>query len=345
MITAWEDYLKPRGAHAAYRACHKRCRSAFARQRASIRAIVEDRRPGVIACLGAGVLNDIPYRSFVDAGATVHLVDWLPDIAEFGVAHSIIRGAADGLPLCVYCRGADAEAYCRSYRRPEAAGCEVCEAFEPSADDPETCAAFQKARLPHIHHQDVTGGYASAFGAGLAEALRGITSWRQAFKRAIALANRVEARSDRLDIPDHSVDLVISSMVISQFEHEPYDYFSRQVAALLGPPSTPEEARLSPAMEKLRRTLLTNQIEGHCREIERISAGDGRIFLAFELFHGEAGGHRLHLVEPMHDALRLLARHFDFDFAGNPDPVVDTGFEAGDAGSVVYHFLLAPKGA
>ena len=345
MITAWEDYLKPRGAHAAYRECHKRCRSAFARQRTCIRAIVGDRRPEVIACLGAGALNDIPYRSFIDAGAIVHLVDWLPGIAEFGVAHSIIRGSADGLPLCVYCRGADAEAYCRSYRRPKASGREVCEAFTPNADDPETCAAFQKACLPHIHQKDVTGGYASAFGAGLAEALRGITSWRQAFKRAIALANRVEARSDTLDIPDHSVDLTISSMVISQFEHEPYTYFSRQVEALLGPPSAPEEARLLAAMEKLRQILLSNQIEGHCREIERITAGDGRIFLAFELFHGEAGGHRLRLIEPMHDALRLLARYFDFDFAGNPDPLVDTGFETGDDRSVVYHFLLAPKGA
>ena len=134
-------------------------------------------------------------------------------------------------------------------------------------------------------------------------------------------------------------------MVVSQFEHEPYDYFSRQAAALLGPPRAPEEDRLRPAMEKLRQTLLSNQIEGHCREVKRIIIRDGRFFLAFELFHGEAGGNRLHLIEPMHDALRLLARHFDFDFAGNPDPLVDTGFETGDARSVVYHFLLAVKGA
>ena len=214
----------------------------------------------------------------------------------------------------------------------------------PSPEEPEACLTFRKGQLPYIHREDVTGGYASAVGAGLAGALRGVTSWRQAFKRAIALANRVDGTRSRLTIRDGSVDLALSSMVISQFEHEPYDYFSRQATALLGPPSEQEEERLRRAMERLRSILLSRQIEGHCEEITRILAPGGRCFLAFEMFHCEEGSDLWYLVEQMHDALKELARHFDFDVDGTPDPIADTGFQTGDGRSVVYHLLLAPKG-
>jgi len=345
MITAWDDYLKPQNAAAAYRECFLRCRSAFERQRECIRRILDARRPAVVACLGSGILHDIPYWRLVEQNATVHLVDWLPGIVEFGIAHSIIRTTPQGRPRCAYCQRATPNApdYCLSYREPALAGRVVCEAFELSPHEPGTCLAFRKGRLPHTYRQDVTGGYASAFGAALAEEMRGVATWRQALKRAIAVAQRLRGHRTALDIPDHGVDLVISSMVLSQFEHEPYGYFSKQAAALLGLPSAREEARLRPAMEKLRSILLINQIEGHCAEIERILAPDGRCFLAFELFHRDAGDSRWYLVSEMHCALQQIARHFDFDFDSIPEPVVDARFEAASGRSAAYHFLLAPK--
>jgi hypothetical protein len=346
MMTSWEDYLDPRGRAGAYRDCQRRCRAAFESQHACIQRIFDARRPRVVACMGAGILNDIPYRSFIEAGVTVHLVDWLPGVIEFGIAHSIVQGVQAGSPRCVYCRLAsdDPRNYCCGYQSTGRSRAEVCAAFAAHPDEPESCLAFRKGRLPYVHQQDVTGGYASAFGAGLAGELGGVGSWRQAFKRATSLASRAKGRRTPLAIPDRSVDLVLSSMVISQFEHEPYDYFSRQVAALVGPPSAQEERLLRPAMDRLRSILLENQIEGHCEEIERILAPGGRCFLAFEMFHRQQGDDVWHLVEEMQGALSGLAQRFDFDIDGCPALMADAMFETDGGRSMVCHLLLAPKG-
>lgn len=343
MITAWKDYLVPHTT--AYGSCQKQCRSAFVRQSECIRRIVEMRRPGMVVCLGAGILNDIPYWSLVEGGATVHLVDWLPGIVEYGLAHSIIRAGPDDAPECVYCRSraSDARLFCEGYKEARRAAPSVCDAFAPDPKDAGTCRSFCKGRFPHVLRQDITGGYAEAFGMALAAELRDVGSWRQAFKRATALAHRLERHRTKLDIADHSADLVTSSMVLSQFEYEPYAYFSKQAAAVLGTPSAAEEKRLHAAMETLRSTLLINQIKGHCAEIERILAPGGRCFMAFELFHREAGDRRWYLVKEMLAALGELGDRFDFDFDDIPEPVVDTGFETGGGRSAIYHLLLTRK--
>ena len=345
MITSWEDYLNPQLDAGTSRDRYRQFRSAFASQRAGIQRVFDARRPDVVACLGAGMLSDIPYQRFVEADATVHLVDWLPGVTERGIAHSIIRRVEAGTPQCAYCRltGGDPQAYCSSYRQTQASRSEVCDAFEASPDDPDVCLAFRKNKLPYVHRQDVTGGYASAFGAAVADDLRGVTSWRQAFKRATALATRVVRRQSRLAIDDGTVDLVLSSMVMSQFEHEPYDYFSRQCAALIGPPTAPEEKRLRPAMQNLRSILLRNQIKGHCEEIDRILAPTGRCFLAVEMFVCEKGDDRWFLLNDMHGALAALAQRFDFDIDAVPDLIADSRFETRGSRSVVYQLLLVPK--
>ena len=345
MITSWEDYLSPRGRSDAYRACHRRCRAAFDHQRDCIQQIFDARRPKVVACLGAGVLNDIPYRRFVEAGATIHLVDWLPDATDFGIAQSIVSDGPEGAHQCVYCRLADGDPrdYCCAYRQTGPSCSGLCDAFEASADQPASCQAFRRGHLPHVHRQDVTGGYASAFGMGLAAELRGVGSWRQALRRATALAHRIKNRRSKLHIPDGSVDLVVSSMVISQFEHEPYEYFSRQAAAVLGPPTLQSERRLRRSADQLRAILVHNQVEQHCQEIERILAPGGRCFVAFEMFHRADGDAVWYLVDGMHRALDALAQRFHFDIDGCPGPLADAGFKTNGGRSVVYHLLLAPK--
>ena len=298
-----------------------------------------------MACLGAGTLNDIPYSSFVKAGAAIHLVDWLPGVMDFGIAHRIIEEPRAAGPQCLYClvNNIDPRDYCCSFNRLEESGAPICSACEISPDEPKYCVAFKKGRFPYVYHEDATGGYASAFGTGLARALDGVTSWRQAFKRANLLAARVRQHRSRLSIPDDSVDLVISSMLISQFEHEPYTYFSRQAAALLGAPTAQEETRLRPTMERLRSTLLESQIERHLEEIERILAPDGRCFLAFELFHCESGENVWYLIEEMSGVLNALARRFNFDIDGCPGVIGDSEFRTNGNRSVVCHLLLAPK--
>ena len=165
----------------------------------------------------------------------------------------------------------------------------------------------------------------------------------EALRRAGALANRVKRQRTTMDIPDASVDLVTSSMVVSQFEHEPYGYFSKQAAAVLGSPSRGEENRLSPAMEALRSTLLANQIERHLDEIERILAPGGHCFMAFEMFHVEDGTGRWFLVSEMHGALAAIAGRFDFNFDILPQSDSVALFESPGGRSVVHRFVLEPR--
>ena len=132
-------------------------------------------------------------------------------------------------------------------------------------------------------------------------------------------------------------------MVVSQFEHEPYGFFSQQALERLGRPSPREEDRVRPAMEKLRDTLLANQIEGHCAEILRLLAPGGRCFMAYEMFHREPGHDRWRMVTEMHLAQGRIARHFDFDFDGVPNPALDPSFENAHGKSVVQHYVLTPR--
>ena len=346
MLTPWNDYLAVSDPEAAFDACHSRCRGTFLRQREIIAGVVEAMRPKTVACLGSGLLNDIPYRRLVRAGATLHLVDWLPGIAEAGVARSIIELGEGGGPACVYCAlGNDrARAHCRRFTPPASPAAGVCDQFRPTPEPPLACLSFDRGEQPECHAEDATGGYASAFAAQVRDGLEGARTWKKAFAGAATAAKTARRRRTPLSIADGSVDLVTSSMLISQFEHEPYRYFSRQAVKRLGPPATGEERRLAPVMDSLRTTLIGDQIERHCDEIERILAPGGRCFMSFEAFQRGPAGGRWFLVEEMHAALGRLARRFDFDFEliGEADMVLRS--DTAEDPALVYAFVLAPKG-
>lgn len=343
-MTSWHDYLATVPAE-RYRDCRHRQEAAFASQKRLLDRVCRELRPRTVACLGAGVLNDIPYAALVRAGATISLVDWLPDAIRTGLASSIVEAAAGGAFSCVFCSLGDdeARAYCQHFEGDRDSGSNVCANFELGQGEPPSCAAFALGERPAVLGEDVTGGYASAFAETIEAGLAAAESWRQAFSRAAGVAKKAMRRRRNLDIPDGSIDLVTSSMLISQFESEPYAYFSRQAEARLGRMSLGEEDRLRPAMERLRSTLLAEQIRRHCDEIERILAPDGRCFMSFEMFHFDAGTGRWFLVREMHRALAYLADRFvfEFDVIGDGDSVCR--FQNGDEGSLVYSFLLAPQ--
>lgn len=351
-ILPWDAYLAGQGSARKYRECRARFGSAFAHQRALIRSIVEHTRPGVVACLGAGVLNDVPYRTLLNSGARLHLVDWLPGAIETGVSLSIVETGSSGQPACAYCALDDAQARdcCTNFRyqgsSAQRAARQVCDRFVPLPDQPPRCEALKIGSWPQIHVEDATGGYASAFARGLGSALDGVGTWKQALARANTLARRVKRRNHKraqLDIADHSVDLATSSMLLSQFEHEPYDYFSRLITCLIGPPSSSDERRLAGAMEQLRDTLVEHQIEEHCAEIYRILATSGRAFISFELFYLDPRQGGWFLVKQMHRGLAVLDRyfHFDFDLLDARDSA--TRFQARGGPSLVLSLVLKPK--
>ncbi len=344
-ITPWRDYLARAPRH-RYGDCRRLYGPAFARQKQLIGRLAGRLRPKVVACLGAGVLNDIPYAALVRSGAAIHLVDWVSGAVEAGVGLSIVEAGGGGRPQCAYCAiGGEAAAYCRGFRGGSAPREGVCDNFRPAGNGLMACAAFDPGERPTIHTGDVTQGFASACATAMVEALSQARTWRQALRAAAAAAKRTRRHRHSLSIADGSVDLVTSAMLISQFDAEPYSYFARQAAIRLGLPDEREERRLRAESERLRSLLVATQIERHCDEIERILAPGGRCFMSFEVFHFDAGSGRWFLVEEMHRALAYLAGRFDFDFDAVPAGDSVGRFQGQGAVSLVHSFVLAPRGA
>lgn len=345
MPVTWQEYLKVPDADRQYAECHRRCRASFQKQRENIERLLEAISPRVVACLGAGVLNDIPYQPLIRSGADIHLVDWLEDAPQAGVGLSIIETDQAGQPACLYCDPAvtAAEKYCSVFQPKPEPTARVCDHFTPCPGDPTTCAAFAVGELPVIHCADVTGGYASEFGGRIVDELQPVRTWKDAFSKATGLADRLATHRLPLPIDDGSVDLVTSSMVVSQFVHEPYDYFSRRTAELLGPPATDEEPRLRPAMHRLRSSLLSGQMRGHCEEIQRILAPGGLCYLSFEMFDAEPGMKQWQLIEGMAKVLEAIGRYFYFNFDIIPEQESITRFQTPGGSSLVLSVVLESK--
>jgi hypothetical protein len=338
----WEEYIGAPAAQMHSRQCRALCNGSFEPVRDLVTRVIGGLAPRSIACLGAGVLNDIPLRDLVREAVDLHLVDWIPGVIETGIAQSIVEHDPAGRPECAFCAlgEPDARTFCRRFAHPRDG---VCDSFEESGGAPPTCAAYERGDWPRVLRQDVTGGYASAFARVSMEATRNAETWRQALKHATTATKTARRHRSALDIADGSIDLVTSSMVMSQFDHEPYEYFSSQLAARLGPPSDREERRLAGALEILRSELVARQIEGHLDEIARIMARDGRFLAVFELFHRRASDGSWFLVRPMHAALEMLDERFDFDFGLLAPDESTMQLQLGGEPSVVQAFVLRHK--
>ena len=90
------------------------------------------------------------------------------------------------------------------------------------------------------------------------------------------MARKAKEPLEPLDLADGSVDFITASMLIYQFEAEPYRYFSNFSGENLGAPSAAEENRLNGSMAALRSDLLTTQIDWLGQKIHRLLAPNGR---------------------------------------------------------------------
>ena len=344
MSVTWEEYLAVPDADSRFVECYRRCCSSFAQQRENIRRLVKATSPGVVACLGAGILNDIPYRALVKSGAAIHFVDWLAGSIDVGVSLSIIEMDEHRQPQCVYCDLSNdcPEEFCINFQRSGGSAGTVCDRLILSHSEPPRCEAFIKGESPSIHYEDVAGGYASEFGRRLLRELRDARTWERAFSRAAKLAGRIRS-SERISIGDSSVDLVTSSMLVSQFAHEPYNFFSFRAAERLGPPTPEQEKRLLPAMEKLRSALFTHQVQRHLDEVQRILAPGGVCYLSFEVFAAVPHSHQWFMVEGVSKVLEAAGNRFHFNFDIIPENESIIGFQTGEDRSLTFCVVLEQK--
>ena len=157
------------------------------------------------------------------------------------------------------------------------------------------------------------------------------------------VAGAVRKPVERMKIEDSTVDLVTSSMLVSQFAHEPYTYFSQRTAERLGRPSDEEEAGLLPALEALCDALLEYQVQAHFDEIDRILAPGGVCYLSFELFHTVPGRRQWFLVDGVPLFFQALADRYYFNFDALLSDDMVTRFQTGNEPSLVFTALLEPK--
>lgn len=342
LATEWDDYVAAPDATSAFRTCRQAHAPTFAKLRESIQHVARLTAPKTVACLGAGLLNDIPYGHFVENSETVHLVDWIPGIVDQGLVMSSVERDDKGQSRCIYCALSDERAtrYCRGFAGSRDVPGGVCRNFRPAEGGIDACEAFERGEQPIVEVGDVTAGFATAFGRGANAELDSVRTWRQALRRGSTLSNKLKRHRTPLGIADSSVDLVTSSMVVSQFSHEPYDYYSKQAAVRLGTPTPREERALKSAAGSLRSLLAREQVMRHRDEIERILAPKGVCFLAFELYHYDDGIAQCFLVQEMLEALSAFAATLTFRFDLLPQGAVMREFETPMGKSLVHCVVL-----
>lgn len=344
MIRGWQAYLQGANNPKTYGRCISESRPGFAVLRDLIARLIEKLEPREVVCLGAGALNDIPFRRLLRRGCRLQLVDWLPDIIEAGVQGSSMSEDATGQSACVFCELGEegARDFCQAFdrRRDDQPG--VCENYQRMEEAYLACKNYQKGSLPAIYQEDITGGFASAFAEEATRDIATSGSWRGALKQALKIARNPNPPKP-LSVKSATADLVISSMVLSQFEFEPYQYFASRAIAAHGQPTGSLARKLDDGVNRLRDILLSESVGRHCREITRMLKPDGRCFMAFEMYHqsGEADG--WFIVRQMHETVPVLQKHFRFDFEQlqAPDHVVELA--DGNSSSLVYCYLLQPR--
>lgn len=340
----WERYINAPADADTVHQCRLRCALMFRDQREALRELCVSVRPKRIGCLGAGCLNDIPIETFLRTGSEVYLVDWIPRISEEGFRSDVIQ--REGASSYCFIRELQPapERFCGNFS-PAASGQDrVCNRFLLEEGPRPRCANYSRSAEPHFLEADVTLGRATAFARRVERWVGFSKTPAQAFRKAIDELRRCSTVNEKIAIPADSLDLVTSSMVVSQFDHEPYTFFSKLLALQFGSRLLAEEERLLPLMERLRSGLFRIQVEGHIREIYRlVEKRRGRVFFSVELFCSSSNRDEFFLVQEIHQVMDMIGKYFHFDFhLISPDQSLRM-IETHSGTSIVQSYVLRPK--
>ncbi|MFQ5444855.1 MAG: hypothetical protein ACE5EK_09590, partial [Nitrospinales bacterium] len=283
----WGEYLTPQG---AFSKCREKCLNSFLNQRERIRNLYQALSPKNVVCIGSGYLNDIPIEDFVKAGSTIYLVDWVKNLSREAFCKDVVTECEDRYQCFIYQTRFNPRQYCTNYDAldvsPKEQKQEVCSSFIKSDSSLSRCDNFKFGTNPVFLEMDAAQGRADVFARRVSEMIPRAKNPKVVFKNALREIGRLKQFSKTLPIENHSVDFITSSMVVSQFEFEPYGFLSKKVAQKFGTNELNRmEKTLTPYMEKLRSNLFPFLAEGHFKEMHRILQGDGRVYLSIETFH------------------------------------------------------------
>jgi hypothetical protein len=341
--TFWTNYLSrsSNNKNLELRLCL--CEKAFADHKENVSQMIRNLSPSSIAILGAGFLNDIPLDDLIEDNRKVLLVDWIENVAKIGVSRSIICRSTLDRPSCLFCVKGTGHEYCKNYT-DELLAENVCTNYEAVKTPFETCINYAPAKEPNFIKADITGGVGRSFAKKIEKALPSCKTAKAAFLKAISLTEKTQYKP--IPVEDSSIDLVTSSMVISQFDIEPYTYFSTQLEKKFGRNDLiKHEAKLLPLMEELRTKLFTLQVGGHVKEMHRIVKKDNkaRIYLSAELFRSFPDRKHFFLVKDMPKAMELIGHYFFYEFGDLIDGEILRKTEIGEGVSINQSYTLVAK--
>ncbi len=316
----------------------------FQHQRRLIDTVVSQQHPQSIAIMGAGFLNDIPLDSLVGEASSLYFLDWLSEPVKIGLSRSIIA-KTENTYKCLFCRKGSGALYCRNFTG-EFVEEGVCTGFEKIAEPYLGCRNYETGEQPSIIRTDLTGNIARSFASKIEKNISSYKSPKDAFVKALRILANIKPAS--IPVEKNSMDLVTSSMIISQFEFEPYGYFATLLERRFGRDEIIRNQKiLTPLMEDLRARLFIAQVDAHLKEMKRIARKDGqaRLYLSAELLRSEEDRVRHFLVQGMARVLEIIGTYFDFSFEYFDESTMLTESKLNNGRVVNLNLVLIPKDA
>ena len=343
-VLSWEEYTHAPVSQEEFAQCRTVCGSALTEQRRLIQHLIEVLRPKQVAFLGSGYLNDIPTEVLFDEGRESYLVDWIAKVSEEGLRGSVIH-QQEGTYQCLFCSCEDPALSCKAFDGDVATPNRVCGAFCPVRQPALCCDNYIPGEQPTFVTQDITAGRASRFAQRIGKLMSSCRTPEQAFRKAMQECRNCACVFDALPIAPDSLDFITSSMLVSQFDNEPYRYFSKLLELQFGREHIlRKEKILTPLMEELRSALFKVQVDGHVSEIHRlVNKEHGKVYFSAELFCALSAADDYFLVHQMPHALEAMSKYFFFDFQLIPPETSFRNTQINAGRSVVQCYALTPK--
>ncbi len=341
--TFWNSYLENYSANKILQGGFLPCEQAFSNHREIISKLIDTLSPNTIAILGSGYLNDIPLVDLVENNRKLYLVDWIDYLSKIGVSKSIVCKDENNCHNCLFCKTHTAKQYCKNFTG-EFLEKGVCTGFEPVDEPFITCKNYEPASEPSFIKADITGGVSRDFASKIRNSIRSCKTPKDAFLKAISISDKLNY--EPMPVEDNSIELVTSSMVLSQFDVEPYSYFSTVLEERYGYDEIVKHtSKLMPLMERLRTKLFTLQVEFHVKEMYRIVKKDkkSRIYVSAELFRSYPNVDQFFVVQDMPKAMEIMDKYFFYEFGDILEGKVLKKVELGNGVSINQSYVLAPK--
>lgn len=341
--TFWDSYLSPGLDESSVQDKFCPYKQGFSHHREAIAHLIELLAPDSVAILGSGFLNDVPVSDIVRESRDIYFVDWIENISQLGMSRSIIQKDDGGSCNCLFCCNCAGTEFCGSFSGV-IEGKNVCSEFQAADESFPACKNYQPASQPNFIKADITAGVGRSFSEKIEKRLNNCKTVKEAILKASAITDNFDYQA--IPIETDSIELATSSMVLSQFDFEPYSYFTNLLINRFGSEEIKRhESKLTLLLETLRDKLFIAQVESHVKEMYRIIKKDlkPRIYLSAELFHSYPGTDRYFLVHHMPKALEIISKYFYFDF-NQPfpeDALVKS--QVGEGWSVTQCYLLTPK--